>query len=74
MIAEIFLAIKSITQLVNLFQNLILEVKSLRLAMEMKNLDELKAEVNEKIEQIKVAKTDADRLALIVAISKRMQK
>lgn len=40
--------------------------------MEMKNLDQLKSEVNEKIEQLKVAKNDEERKRLIVDISKRI--
>jgi hypothetical protein len=38
--------------------------------MEQKNLEQLKAETNEKLEQLKTAKSDADRMRIIVELSK----
>jgi hypothetical protein len=69
-ITELILTIKSLGKLAELFQSLISEVKDLRLAIEQKNLDQLKAETNEKIEQLKTAKSDADRMRIIVELSK----
>ena len=73
MLAEILLAIKSVTALAGLLQDLVSEVKSLRLATEQKNLDQLKSEVNEKLEQLKSAKTDEERKHALLAIALKLQ-
>lgn len=69
-ITELILAVKSLGKLAELFQSLILEVKDLRLAIEQKNLEKLKEQTNEKLEQLKTAKSDADRMRIIVELSK----
>lgn len=74
MLAEILLTLKSLAALAGLLQDLISEVKSLRLATEQRNLDQLKSDINEKIEILKNAKTDDDRKRALLDIANRMQK
>lgn len=74
MLAEILLTLKSLAALAGLLQDLISEVKSLRLATEQRNLDQLKSDINEKIELLKNAKTDDDRKRALLDIANRMQK
>lgn len=69
-VTAIFTALSSMGQVASLLSELISEVKNLRLSVEKNNLEELKAVTNEKIEQLKNAKTDADRMRIIVELSK----
>lgn len=74
MFGEIMLALKSIQALANLLSELISVVKQLNLTIEEKQISEYKKEVNEVLEQIKVATSDDSRRKLIVDLSKRLSK
>jgi len=78
MVAEIYLAIKSLGALAGLLRDLTSEVKNLSLTLansiEQKQIETFKKEVNETLEQIKAAKNDNDRRTLIVELSRRLSK
>lgn len=73
-LASILSAIKSLASLGDLLQSLVLEVKNLTLVMEQKQIETFKKEVNETLEQIKMAQDDGARKRLIVELSKRLSK
>lgn len=73
-LASIMSALTSLSQLAKLLETLISEVKNLSQALEEKQIDKFKKEVESALKKIEDSKNDKDRKLALVELSKQLSK